>query len=217
MDIKFTGKYKSITAFEWLYIPQFAVITGPNGTGKSQLLKLIYNTIINDQQEKEKVEIYNETIQRHEISFIQGEWQLSRTNGTALNNMLQTKERYFNQFRQANRQANSNFKLQQTFSEIRKKYNKSNSQISRQEFDQEIEGMIIENEVQLSQKIEERFYTYRLNEIELKDKLFKRYSSKEARRDKDYETRSEEIEQEIINEIGQKPWIVLRDILKTSK
>ena len=77
--------------------------------------------------------------------------------------------------------------------------------------------MIIENEVQLSQKIEERFYTYRLNEIELKDKLFKRYSSKEARRDKDYETRSEEIEQEIINEIGQKPWIVLRDILKTSK
>ena len=79
MDIKFTGKYKSITAFEWLNIPQFAVITGPNGTGKSQLLKLIYNTIINDQQEKEKVEIYNETIQRHEISFIQGEWQLSRT------------------------------------------------------------------------------------------------------------------------------------------
>ena len=48
MDIKFTGKYKSITAFEWLNIPKFAVITGPNGTGKSQLLKVIYNTIIND-------------------------------------------------------------------------------------------------------------------------------------------------------------------------
>ena len=66
MDIKFTGKYKSITAFEWLNIPKFAVITGPNGTGKSQLLKVIYNTIINDKQERERVEIKNETIFLHQ-------------------------------------------------------------------------------------------------------------------------------------------------------
>ncbi|MDJ0844864.1 MAG: hypothetical protein QNJ08_11570 [Crocosphaera sp.] len=70
MDIKFTGKYKSITAFEWLNIPKFAVITGPNGTGKSQPLKLIYNTIIQSLQQKETVDIKNESIQRHEISFI---------------------------------------------------------------------------------------------------------------------------------------------------
>ncbi|MDJ0730187.1 MAG: AAA family ATPase [Crocosphaera sp.] len=217
MNIKFTGKYKSITAFEWLNIPKFAVITGPNGTGKSQLLELIYNTIINDRQEKERVTIENETIEGHEISLIQGEWQLSRTNGTTLNNILIQKQNYFNQFQKMNKQSNYDWKLQKAFSDILEKFNKPLYQISKQEFDKEIEGMIVQNEVQLSQKMEEIFYTYRLNEMQLRDKLLKQYSAKEVRKNKDYETIFEEIEKEIINEIGQKPWIVLRDILKTSK
>lgn len=42
MDIRLvTGTYKSIAEFEWLNIPMFAVITGPNGSGKTNLLELI--------------------------------------------------------------------------------------------------------------------------------------------------------------------------------
>ena len=72
MDIKFTEKYKSITNFEWLNIPRFSVITGSNGTGKSQLLKLIYNTIINHPEERERGQIINEIIQRHIASQMTG-------------------------------------------------------------------------------------------------------------------------------------------------
>lgn len=35
------GQYKSISSLDWRDIPKFAVITGPNGSGKTQLLELI--------------------------------------------------------------------------------------------------------------------------------------------------------------------------------
>lgn len=35
------GKYKSISSLSWYDIPAFAVVTGPNGSGKTQLLELI--------------------------------------------------------------------------------------------------------------------------------------------------------------------------------
>ena len=42
MDIRLvSGSYKSITQFDWLDIPPFAVVTGPNGYGKTQMLELI--------------------------------------------------------------------------------------------------------------------------------------------------------------------------------
>ncbi len=92
MDIKFRGKYKSITDFEWLNIPQFSIITGSNGTGKSQLLKLIYNTIINHPQQKERLQIINESIQRDEVTLLAGEWQLSNTRTTNFSTILQKKD-----------------------------------------------------------------------------------------------------------------------------
>ncbi len=63
MQIKITGPYKSITNFEWSNIPPFAVITGPNGVGKSQLLKLINTKLSGNsrdprvQEEKGKIDI----------------------------------------------------------------------------------------------------------------------------------------------------------------
>src|SRR5262245_9742012 len=43
MDLKLTnGEHKSLRSpFEWNQIPNFAVITGPNGSGKTHLLELI--------------------------------------------------------------------------------------------------------------------------------------------------------------------------------
>jgi len=42
MDIRITeGQYKSLKALAWTGIPEFAVITGGNGSGKTQLLELI--------------------------------------------------------------------------------------------------------------------------------------------------------------------------------
>lgn len=41
MNIKFIGKYKAITGFEWKDIPKLTIITGVNGVGKSQFLELL--------------------------------------------------------------------------------------------------------------------------------------------------------------------------------
>ncbi|MBK7823502.1 MAG: ATP-binding protein [Tessaracoccus sp.] len=39
--VNFTGRFRSLTAFEWTDIPRFAIIAGANGVGKSQLLTLL--------------------------------------------------------------------------------------------------------------------------------------------------------------------------------
>ncbi len=41
MDFVFTDQYKSLSAIEWRGIPSLAILTGVNGTGKTQLLELI--------------------------------------------------------------------------------------------------------------------------------------------------------------------------------
>ncbi len=174
MDIKFTGKYKSITAFEWSDIPKFAVITGPNGTGKSQLLKLIYNTVIKNPQEKERVTIENETIQRHEISFIQSEWELKNTTGTSIVNIIKQQNKYYDLFKQHRTYSNrllyqqefdlEKIKLYAIFSDIYRKIGKAISNISQEEFNEILPDFFIENELLLTQKIEETFSNYRLSE-----------------------------------------------------
>ncbi len=45
MDIRFTGTFKSIAPFDWAEIPEFVVLTGVNGSGKTQLLELINDSI----------------------------------------------------------------------------------------------------------------------------------------------------------------------------
>jgi len=199
MNIKFKGKYKSITDFEWLDIPKFAVVTGPNGTGKSQLLNLIYNTVINHPKERERVQIENESIQRDEVTFLKGEWQLSNTSSTDLSTIQKNRNNYYNQFTQNNIRSDNigQVRLFTVFQEIQKKIGKAPKQITKEEFDSVLPEIIIEQEPQLSQKIEEIFYNYRLSEIEAKA---------------DGKT-----EKEIITDIGEKPWVVLKDILKESK
>ena len=199
MDIKFTGKYKSITDFEWLDIPGFSVITGSNGTGKSQLLKLIYNTIINHPQQQERLQIINEKIQRHEVTFLAGEWQLSNTRSTDLSTIMQKNNQYYNNFKNNRRRSNNieQIKLNQVFQDICNQTGKQPQEVSKEEFDSLFPEFLIEREPLLSQVIEEAFYNYRLSEIELKA---------------DGKTDSE-----IVNKIGEKPWNILREVLKESK
>jgi ABC-type uncharacterized transport system ATPase component len=199
MEIKFEGKYKSITSFNWTEIPRFVVITGPNGTGKSQLLDLIYNSITKTQITSGKISIIGQNIKANEITFLKGEWQLANTGHVSLFTIQQKMDGYFNNFKQGNYRQNqpNQFKLHFAFQEILKKTGKQHNTISKEEFYEHFPEILIEQESQLSQKIGEVFYNYRLSEIEL---LSKRVS-----------------EEDIKKEIGEKPWIVLREIIKESK
>jgi len=200
MNIKFSGKYKSITPFEWIDIPRFSVITGPNGTGKSQLLQLIYQTIINKQGTTEKVKIEGENIKGHEVTFLKGEWQLSNTSHVDLATIQQKRTNLYQIFQQNNtrNQNESQVRLDNKFEEVLKKTGKLNRKdVTKEEFFQYFPEVFIDQEPQLSQKIGEIFYNYRLSEIEC---LARRY------------------DQEMIkSELGEKPWVVLEEIIKESK
>jgi AAA15 family ATPase/GTPase len=199
MDLLFTGKYKSLTDFEWLDIPMFSVITGENGTGKSQLLKLIYNTIVNHPQERERLIIRNENFQRNEAKFIQSEWTISNTGNVDLFSIQQKRNSLFSNFRNRTTRADNigQIELFQIFQDINNKTGNNPQGLSQEEFNSLLPEVIIEQEHLLGQSIAEIFYNYRLSEIDLKA---------EGKRDT-----------EIVNEIGEKPWIVLKEILKESK
>lgn len=199
MDINFTGKYKSITSFSWTNIPDFVVITGPNGTGKSQLLDLIYNTITNRQGTTQKATITGRVIKPDEVTFLKGEWQLQNTGHVSLFTIQQQMDGYYNNFRQGNYRQNQDgqIKMFYAFQEILKKTGKQQNTITKEEFFEHFPEVLLEQESQLSQKIGEVFYNYRLSEIEL---LAQKLTDKE-----------------IIEKIGEKPWVVLKEIIKESK
>lgn len=198
MEIKFEGKYKSITNFNWTDIPKFVVITGPNGTGKSQLLNLIHNSITNNQQSSERVTIIDAVIKPNEVTFLTGEWQLQNTGHVSLFTIQQQMDAYFSNLQQGSfRHQHNQIKLNYAFQEVLQKTGKQHNTISKEEFFRHFPEILIEQESQISQKIGEIFYNYRLSEIEL---LSKRVS-----------------EEDIKEQIGEKPWVVLREIIKESK
>lgn len=60
MNLKFTGNYKSLNSFEINNLPSLTILTGLNGSGKSQLLELINTTYQNPNQNYNyKLEIQN--------------------------------------------------------------------------------------------------------------------------------------------------------------
>ncbi|KOP23281.1 hypothetical protein AMR41_26935 [Hapalosiphon sp. MRB220] len=67
-----TGRYKGFSAFfEWDNIPDFAVLTGENGAGKTQLLEMIYKTI---QQPTNAMSINGLQFHPHEVVYFPKNW-----------------------------------------------------------------------------------------------------------------------------------------------
>jgi len=200
MEIKFEGKYKSITSFHWTNIPNFVVITGPNGTGKSQLLDLIHNTILDKRGTTERVSILGNSIKPNEVTFLKGEWQLQNTAHVNLSTIQQKMDSYYNNFIKGstfNNNQPGQIKMDFAFKDIQRLLDKAPKDITREEFEKYFPEILIEQENQISQKIGEVFYNYRLSEIELQSK--------------------KETEESIIKNLGEKPWKVLREIIKESK
>lgn len=201
MKISFDGKYKSITQFVWNDIPEFVVITGPNGSGKSQLLELIHNTILNKEGTTERVKIEDFNILPNELTYLKGEWQLQNTAYVDLSTIQQKINNLFQNFqqnRQQSRRSEQEIRKSYAYQDVLNKTGKRNYRdITKEEFLEFFPEYFIEQDSQLSQKIGEIFYNYRLSEIEL---LAKGIS-----------------QEKIIVEIGEKPWDVLREIIKESK
>ena len=102
MNIHFFGNYKSLSDFEWNDIPQFCVLTGTNGSGKTQLLELL-NHSLNDTVNRllyprVRVSIDGETFRKGEVAFFPSDWQLHNVQAANLNTIQQVIRNLYNQF-----------------------------------------------------------------------------------------------------------------------
>jgi ABC-type ATPase involved in cell division len=205
MDIKFNGKYKSLTDFQWHDIPSFVIITGPNGTGKSQLLDLIYKSTIKQLGTNSSLEITGTVINPSEVTFLKGEWHLQNTTSTNMASLQTKLNEHLDKFKKDSHRYMSSdifnekeLRLFTVYKGILKKTGKvSPHEVTIEEFTKNFPETLIEQDNQISQKISEIFYNYRLSEIELILKGKK--------------------EEEIISQLGEKPWKVLREIIKEAK
>lgn len=134
MNIEFIGKYKSITDFHWKDVPMFAVITGMNGTGKSQLIDLILHSINNNVHFLGGGKaLIDEDIQRTEVVHNSSDWQIGSGEGADATSHNTRIESWYNTFTSPqNRDQNRG--LEHIFSQIEEKLSKTWESISFIEF-----------------------------------------------------------------------------------
>lgn len=201
MNITFEGKYKSIGPFEWNDIPSFVVITGLNGTGKSQLLRLIHATVIGSQQITERLLISDAAFAPEEVSYIEGEWRLQNTGPLDYARTISEVDSLFNNFRnrgQWQRNDKRELNLYAAFERVLISAGKTDPQmVTRDEFVSFFPKYLLENEDRIPHILSKVFLEYRLAEIDLK--------SRDYRPDK------------ILESLGAKPWQVVREIIQESK
>lgn len=214
MDIIFEGKYKSITKFIWNDVPEFCVITGPNGVGKTQLLELIYYSFGQVDQLYSYMRIPRSqwkivTIRGlnithpNEIVFRRSAWNFLENqvmNVQFIQNATQNLWEQFQNYRENERNTQPNYK--QFFDDITSKLRKDIFNISEKEFYAEIPLYWNSNVQELltqssSNSFSQIFYDYHLKKAEF---ILQKKSDEEFRK-----------------LYGTPPWIILNEILKETK
>lgn len=72
MDVIFNGRYKSLRDFTWKDLPSLTILTGLNGSGKSQVLEVIHNTYSSLAQNQTSNGVFKDsdyTIELKNVSF----------------------------------------------------------------------------------------------------------------------------------------------------
>lgn len=81
------GRYKSIGPFTWRDIPPFALLTGVNGSGKSQFLEILSYKLsplsggtleLLNEINSITLEVEGESFEPHDVTLIKGEWEVGR-------------------------------------------------------------------------------------------------------------------------------------------
>jgi hypothetical protein len=201
MNIQFQGKFKSIGPFEWNDIPSFVVITGLNGTGKSQLLRLIHATVVGSQLISERLSISGAHFKPEEVSYIEGEWRLENTGPLDYARILSEVDQLYHRFKEGKqwqRDDKRDLNLYAAFQSVLTLSGKQDPQlVSRDEFVSLFPKYLLENEERMPYILSKVFFEYRLAEIDLKSR--------------DYTS------DRILAELGTKPWQVVREIIHESK
>lgn len=193
MNIRFEDQYKSINKFEWHDIPKFTVLTGKNGSGKSQLLELIYACINRDWQKnllKKITPVVIEGIQVYQENalYLRHDWQLANLQTVSLHNVQHRRNRVYSLFQKRLKLYRTEYLRGVNLAKVQNKYQSNRlidmyldkiiidealyklDSITLHEFDRFVNQNIVEDFVSQTnnKEIGNIFYSFYLNQIEEK-------------------------------------------------
>jgi hypothetical protein len=96
VKIQVVKNWKALTQLEWSDVPAFVVLTGTNGTGKSQLLLALYNHFCGDQASPVRVEGFS--ARGHEALYRTSEWALRDPAGVGFTTLQQNWTKWYERY-----------------------------------------------------------------------------------------------------------------------
>ncbi len=203
-----SGTYKSLGNFSWEEIPNFVVITGKNGSGKTQLLELLNFHFGTTQREKNqqnaqpnsdfyqvKTQSDLNEIKPKEVVFIPSVWNLGDIGPSNTHNFNQVIANIFSQI--------TGSKSEEIYREIAQvvesKIGKSKNLITQRDVQENlpIDYFDYINKIQIHEGLSDAFKSYQGKYAELRD---------EGKNDS-----------EIRSDIGIPPWEFINDLLEGAK
>jgi ABC-type Mn2+/Zn2+ transport system ATPase subunit len=134
-----SSKYKSLGTITWNGVPPFAILTGLNGSGKSQLLEAISFPLMkaNNPQTGQPlnvdVKVSGDTFDPDDIVYIPAAGLFANSTAVGISDLQQIKQNLFEQLRTDNVQSNRQMQVRRQ--KLQKKMNVANlDSISPQEF-----------------------------------------------------------------------------------
>lgn len=199
MNVNFKGTYKSISTFQWNDIPKFVVISGANGTGKTQLLELIDSFFRKSSHVKNitkgKIEIENLNAVEKDVLFLKDQWYLksgSLISPSAYGEQRKSSyEQYLNSGRNPNNRSSQN---EPFFRELDLVIDKPNrTEVEQAEFFEAFPKILKFDPNGLSDEIASQFCNYRIRELE-------------------YLAEGGDVKA-FVTENGERPWDILNQLL----
>lgn len=195
--------FKSIKPqMEWNNIPLFAVLTGRNGSGKSQLLDLLAHKLTNTTHpqlqsalQTTKVDVEGDTFGADDIVYIPNSHNLAHSVSLDLGSMQSVKQNLYSQLRE-DRNLQGNMHMRSQRKRIEKILGIDNlTSISNEEFQKRVpdDFAFMLEDYDVVRGLAHVFLGYRLQRVERLDR--------------------KETEEKILKELGTPPWDILNDTL----
>lgn len=208
MDIELKEcSYKSIKSLKWEEIPNFVVVTGKNGSGKTQLLELIHHQLGTDQNHKNNVarnptlpfygvnlDVSNFNCTDKEVIYLPATWSLSNLgaiNASSFSNTINT-------LHQTIIGTSRNAAYTELSEIVKEKIGKQPTSITVQDVQNNLplDHFDYINRIQLHEGLNEIFLGYHLKSAELRD--------------------AECTPEEIKEKLGAAPWTTINNLLNSA-
>ena len=195
--------FKSLASLTWSDVPPLAILTGRNGTGKTQLLELmgyrLTETRLSSVPEADQIQVKvsDPEIVPATVAFLPSTWTIDSGGAMSIADLKQRKEQLWNQVRQNHNQ--HDMRQQGLRRRVLKALKRSNvDALSQEDFYKQLpdDFAYMLDESEISEGLVHVFMGYR----------FKLLEALEAGTSRD----------KVQEKLGPAPWVVMNDVLKTA-